>query len=137
MSDLAYRSSKELAEFCAQSAQAKNAEDILVLDLKDVDSAPANFFAICSCESEAQIKAIFEDVYYRTKDVGEKSKSEGTDFMQWVLIDFFDVVFHIMLKPKRDFYKIEKLWSDAAFSGLDDSGNLVAMSVAEVKKALS
>ncbi|HYF02559.1 MAG TPA: RsfS/YbeB/iojap family protein, partial [Patescibacteria group bacterium] len=56
------RSSKGLATFIARVAQSKQAEDILILDLSKIDSAPSDFFMICTCQSDTQVRAVAEAI---------------------------------------------------------------------------
>jgi ribosome-associated protein len=108
--------SKALATFCAKVAAEKIATDITVMDLTNYENSPTDFFVICSSDTEIQSKAITDFLLRQSKNVGlEKPKVEGDTVGDWILIDFFDVVMHIMLTDIRNYYKIEKLWSEATF----------------------
>jgi len=110
------KNSKQLATFCAKNAAAKIASEIIVMDLTKYETAPTDYFVICSSDSANQSKAITDFLLRQTKTVGlEKPKVEGEEIADWILIDFFDVVFHIMLTEIRDYYKIENLWNEATF----------------------
>lgn len=120
------RSTKGLATMCAKIADSKIAEDILILDLNKIDPAPADFFVMCTCKSDAQARAIVGEIEDVCRVVGvPKPRIEGYENAEWVLLDFFDVIVHIMLPTTRDYYKIEKLWGDAKFFKLAESGKLV------------
>jgi len=94
----------------------KKAENILVLDLSNSDGAPAEYFVIGSCLSEVQVDSVSSTVERGGKEAGQGfPKSEGRDARQWVILDYFDVVVHVFHADARDFYRIEKLWSDADF----------------------
>jgi len=94
----------------------KKAENILVLDLSNSDGAPAEYFVIGSCLSEVQVDSVSSTVERGGKEAGQGfPKSEGWDARQWVILDYFDVVVHVFHADARDFYRIEKLWSDADF----------------------
>ena len=94
----------------------KKAENILVLDLSNSDGAPAEYFVIGSCLSEVQVDSVSSAVERGGKEAGQGfPKSEGWDAGQWVILDYFDVVVHVFHADARDFYRIEKLWSDADF----------------------
>lgn len=94
----------------------KKAENILVLDLSNSDGAPAEYFVIGSCLSEVQVDSVSSAVERGGKEAGQGfPKSEGWDARQWVILDYFDVVVHVFHTDARDFYRIEKLWSDADF----------------------
>ena len=107
---------KALATFCSKVAAEKIANDIVVMDLTNYETAPADFFVICSSDSANQSIAITDFLLRQSKNVGlDKPKVEGDIVADWILIDFFDVVVHIMLKEIRNFYQLEKLWKDAVF----------------------
>lgn len=119
------KTTKGLAIFCAKIAVDKIAEDVLILDLTKIESAPTDFFVICSCNSDTQIWALTESINQKCKEFGiEKPKVEGLTGSYWVLLDFFDVVMHIMLPEARNFYQLEKLWGDAKFYALDEEGKI-------------
>ena len=108
--------SKAFALFCARIMEDKKAENILVLDLSNSDGAPAEYFVIGSCLSEVQVDSVSSAVERGGKEAGQGfPKSEGWDARQWVILDYFDVVVHVFHADARDFYRIEKLWSDADF----------------------
>ncbi len=128
-------SSKSLATFCAKVADDKIAKDILILDLTGIDYAPADFFVICTCESQPQVNAVTSEINKRIKDSDfEYAKIEGTDATDWVLMDFFDVVVHVFLKTARNFYQLEKLWGDGKFYELSEAGRLKKVKDDVVKK---
>jgi ribosome-associated protein len=106
--------SKTLATFCAKLALEKLASDVLVLDISEYEFAQADYFVLCSSDVAVQSNAILDFVLREAKTAGlDKPKVEGELSGDWILIDFFDVVMHIMLKPIREFYDIEGIWSDA------------------------
>ena len=107
--------SEKLSEAVVRGMQEKKASDIVVLDLRNVKNAVADFFVVCSGSSDTQIDAIAdsvdEEVY---KEINENPwHQEGRSNIEWVLIDYVDVVAHIFNRDKRHFYSIEKLWGDA------------------------
>lgn len=88
----------------------KKAVNPLVLDVRGLSSV-TDFFVICGGDSEPQVKAIADNI---RKGTDHKPRHlEGYDNLNWVLLDYFDVVVHIFGKDERDFYNIEKLWADA------------------------
>jgi len=99
-----------------QSIQEKKGENILSLDLRKIREAVADFFIICEAGSHTQVKAIADFIEFEVKrKCGELPyKHEGKQVLQWVLIDYVNVVVHIMLPETRRFYKLEEMWSDAA-----------------------
>ena len=100
-----------------QSIQEKKGEKIVSLDLKKIHEAVADFFIICEATSHTQIKAIadFVETEVRKKCDEHPYKHEGLHALQWVLIDYVNVVVHVMLPENRKFYKLEDMWSDAIF----------------------
>ena len=93
----------------------KKGEDIISLDLRKIPEAVSDFFIICSAGSKIQVRAIADHVEEEVKKVcGEMPyKHEGQQAAQWVLIDYVNVVVHIMQSEPRSFYRLEEMWSDA------------------------
>ncbi len=108
------RSSK-LFKSIIKGIQDKKGEDIVSLDLRKIPEAVADFFIICDAGSSTQLKAIADNIEYEVKNTcGELPyKHEGRQAQQWILIDYVNVVIHIMLAEPRKFYQIEEMWSDA------------------------
>ena len=93
----------------------KKGQNIVSLDLRKIPEAVADFFIICEASNNIQLKAIAD---YIEEDVKEKCleapyKHEGRQGQQWILIDYVNVVVHIMLPEPRKFYQLEEMWSDA------------------------
>jgi ribosome-associated protein len=129
------RSSKTLAFNIAKIASSKLASNVLVLELKNIESSPADFFIICSTHSQPQTKAVFDGIYYQIKNLDVPlPKTEGLDSNEWILLDYFDVVVHVMTEEARNFYKLEKLWSDAKFFTLDEDDKLIIFKKEQLKK---
>jgi ribosome-associated protein len=95
--------------------QQKKGEHIVSIDLRKIPEAVADFFIICEATSTTQVKAIAENVTMELESAcGELPyKHEGKQSLQWVLIDYVNVVVHVMLPENRRFYKLEEMWSDA------------------------
>jgi ribosome-associated protein len=95
--------------------QEKKGENIVSLDLRKIPEAVADFFIICEASSGTQVKAIADAVEEEVKkSCGELPyKHEGRQTLQWVLIDYVNVVVHVMMPENRRFYKLEDMWSDA------------------------
>lgn len=104
-----------------QSIQEKKGENIVSLDLKKIHEAVADFFIICEATSHTQVKAIADYVELEVRKKCEELpyKHEGKTALQWVLIDYVNVVVHVMLPENRRFYKLEDMWSDAVFEHHD------------------
>ncbi|WEK37284.1 MAG: ribosome silencing factor [Candidatus Pseudobacter hemicellulosilyticus] len=96
--------------------QEKKGSNIVSLDLRKISEAVADFFIICEAGSSPQVRAIADFVQDHVKNVtGEAAYHyEGQQGGQWVLVDYVNVVIHIMLPETRKFYKLEEMWSDAA-----------------------
>ena len=90
-------------------------EDIQVLDLREIDNTPCDYFVICSGNSNTQVSAIVGSVQKNvSKLLKEKPfNTEGSDVAEWVLIDYVNVVIHVFQKQIREYYNIEELWGDA------------------------
>jgi ribosome-associated protein len=97
-----------------QAIQEKKGERIVSLDLRKIHEAVADYFIICEASSHTQVKAIADFVEVEVKQAcGELPyKHEGIQALQWVLIDYVNVVVHVMLPESRRFYKLEDMWSD-------------------------
>lgn len=95
--------------------QEKKGEEIVSLDLRKIPEAVADFFLICDARSQPQIRAIADHVETLVKEkCGEMPyRREGNQKLHWVLIDYVDVVVHVMLPENRTFYQLEEMWSDA------------------------
>lgn len=94
----------------------KKGEKVVSLDLRKIPEASADFFIVCEASSTTQVKAICDEVEFQVKeDCGEAPyKHEGRQALQWVLIDYVNVVVHVMHPDARKFYKLEEMWSDAS-----------------------
>jgi ribosome-associated protein len=95
--------------------QDKKGEKIISLDLRKINEAVADFFIICEAGNQPQIRAIADNVQEQVRVKCEENPyhHEGYSKLQWVLIDYVNVVVHIMLPENRKFYKLEEMWSDA------------------------
>ena len=88
----------------------KKAENIVSLDLRKIPEAVADFFVICQASNAPQLKAIADNVEAEAK---KNCKHEGRKAQQWILIDYINIVVHVMLPEPRKFYQLEEMWSDA------------------------
>ena len=95
--------------------QEKKGEKIVSLNLKKIPEAVTDFFIICEAGNPIQLKAIADSIEEEVKKkCGENPyKHEGRQGEQWILIDYVNVVVHIMLEAPRKFYKLEEMWNDA------------------------
>jgi len=112
--------SKELAIFISELMLEKKGLDILVMDLRKLTSI-TDYFVICTASSDTQVKAISDNILEKSKASGVKPwHNEGYANLNWVLMDFVDVVAHIFLEETRKFYNIEGLWGDAEIQRIED-----------------
>ena len=98
----------------------KQAEDIIVLDVKKLTSV-TDFVIICTSKSTTQSKAIIDHVRQEMKDSNAIPLSiEGYENLNWVLMDYANVVIHVFLPEYREFYDLERLWGDAESYKIED-----------------
>lgn len=113
----------------------KKGYNVKILDLKEIASF-ADYFVICSADSDTQVKAIADEIDKTLKDQGIKSwHKEGYRALNWVLLDYVDVVVHIFKKEMREFYNLEKLWGDAPVIEVDDPALKKSKEVKPLKTA--
>lgn len=98
-----------------KAIQEKKGENIVSLDLRKIHEAVADFFIICEAGNQPQIRAIsdFIDEEVKIKCDERPYHEEGRENLQWVLIDYVNIVVHVMHPESRKFYKLEEMWSDA------------------------
>ncbi|MCH5222789.1 MAG: ribosome silencing factor [Muribaculaceae bacterium] len=100
----------------------KKGSKITILDMGDIDSAPANQFIICQGKSTSQVSSIADSVRERIqKNLNSKPYNyDGYKNSQWIIIDYGDIMVHVFLPEFREFYNLEDLWSDAKITSLPD-----------------
>lgn len=93
----------------------KKGENVISLDLRKIPEAVADFFIICEANNPSLLKAIADEIEHEVKERCNENayKHEGRQAQQWILIDYVNVVVHIMLPEPRKFYQLEEMWSDA------------------------
>lgn len=98
-----------------QAIENKKGSDIISIDLRKIGESVADFFIVCQAGSTTQVKAIGDEVeHLLATECGEKPyKTEGRQGLQWVIIDYVNIVVHIMHPDARAFYKLEEMWQDA------------------------
>jgi len=116
-------SSEKLGEVIIKGMQEKKATDIVVLDMRKVKNAVADFFIICSGNSDKQLDAISdsidEEVFKALKE--NPWHTEGKNNKEWMLLDYINVVAHIFRKDRRQYYALEKLWGDADITEIENA----------------
>ncbi len=105
-------SAVDVALAAAQAAADKLARDIVVLDVSE-QLVITDCFVICSAPNERQVAAIVNEIDGRLRERGAKAvRREGEREARWVLLDFVDVVVHVLHTEDRAFYSLERLWKD-------------------------
>ena len=114
--------SKTLSEVIVRGMQEKKAVAIVVMDLRTVKNAVADFFVICSGNSDKHLasisQAVDDEVFKILKE--DPWSKEGKHNKEWMLLDYVNVVVHIFKKDRREFYALEKLWGDAVLTHIKD-----------------
>lgn len=112
---------KALVDVIVKGMQEKKAENITVIDLRDIDNSVCDYFVISNANSNTQVNAIADSVQKETIEVlGDKAwHKEGADSSEWILMDYVNVVAHIFQTPVRDFYALEELWGDAQITKIN------------------
>ena len=107
--------SKKLAQLCRDFADNKKAENIVILDVRKLSSV-TDYFVIASGTSEPHLRAIVEEITGQLREEqGVRPRAvDGTVHGAWVVLDFFDVIVHVMRADARERYDLESLWGDAA-----------------------
>ena len=108
-----------LAKRIAELTLSKKAHDVVIMDLRGLTSI-ADFFVVCSADSEVQVRAIADAVEEGMDKKGSVPWHRESGSANWVLLDYVDVVLHVFHKNTRPFYNLEKLWGDAKFEHVAD-----------------
>jgi ribosome-associated protein len=110
-----------LSKVIVKGMEERKASDIVVMDLRGLKNSFTDFFVICSGNSDTQIEAISESVESEVQKTNKEKpwRSEGKNNKEWILIDYVNVVVHVFLKDKRQFYGLEELWGDAKVTHID------------------
>ncbi|MGN7357824.1 ribosome silencing factor [Paenibacillus sp. SAF-054] len=105
--------SEQLLNLAVEAAEDKKAMNVVALDLKGV-SLISDYFVICHGNSDVQVQSIATEIRKRVHEAGSEIRGiEGMNSARWVLIDLGDVIVHVFHRDERDYYNIERLWSDA------------------------
>jgi ribosome-associated protein len=114
-----------LARMVVEGIRSKKGLNIVLIDLRSV-SEVADFFVLCTGESDLQVKAIVDGVRQAVIDgCGERPwRTEGYEHRQWVLMDYVDVVVHVFDQERREYYNLERLWADAQIDEVTDESDL-------------
>jgi len=105
----------ELEEEIVDAILDKKGEQIVSLDLRKTGDAVADIFIICHADAKIQVKAIADNIEKKVRiNMGETPwHSEGFENLEWVILDYVNVVVHVFMKRTREYYQLEELWQDA------------------------
>lgn len=105
--------SAHMARVAALSADDKKGKDVRILDIRSISSV-ADYFVICTGTSVTHVRAIVDNVEEKMAELGLRlHHMEGYQNGRWILLDFSDIVVHVMQEQERSFYNLERLWGDA------------------------
>ena len=109
---------KQKLDIIEKALDDKKASQIEILDVKEQTSL-ADYFIIASCQSTVQVRACADEVEEKMQESGEEVRhTEGYRNGSWILMDYGDVIVHVMQQEKREFYAIERLWDDVSAENL-------------------
>jgi ribosome-associated protein len=98
----------------------KNALDIIIIDVRKITTL-TDFFVVCTSNSQPQTRAITDHINQKMKEEGVKSwHIEGYEHLDWVLVDYINIVVHIFSKEAREYYELERLWADGNITKVQD-----------------
>ncbi len=119
--------SDKLSQVIARGMQEKKAVEIRVLDLRKTNNSIADFFIVCTGNSDTHIQGIAESIEKEVFKIDRQNPwhKEGHNNKSWVLLDYVDVVAHIFSKEDRNFYRIEDLWADAEIQAIENVAPIV------------
>jgi ribosome-associated protein len=118
--------SSQLAEYVAAAALEKKASDVVILDLRKLETL-TDFFVICTGDVNQHVRAIADHIEREMRARGERVlHREGMEGLNWVLLDYVNVVVHVFRPSFREFYRLEDLWGDADARPVTDEKKLSA-----------
>ncbi|HET6540685.1 MAG TPA: ribosome silencing factor [Chryseolinea sp.] len=117
--------SETLSGVIVKGMQEKKASDIVVMDLRKIKNAVADFFVICSGNSDKQLDAISDSIDAEVFKKFQENPwhTEGKNNKEWMLLDYINVVAHVFRKDRREFYALERLWGDADITEINADKN--------------
>ena len=111
---------KEVITKIAKALDAKKAEDIQIIGIKDL-TVIADYFIIANGTSTTHTKTLSDEVEYQLSEAGLKpTRTEGYSGASWIILDYADIIVHVFYKETRDFYKLERLWSDGEYIDVNE-----------------
>jgi ribosome-associated protein len=107
--------SSKIIKTIINAIHEKKGENVISLDLRKIPEAVADFFIVCEANNPSLLKAVADEIEHEVKEKCNEAayKHEGRQAQQWIIIDYINVVVHIMLPEPRKFYQLEEMWSDA------------------------
>jgi ribosome-associated protein len=119
----------DLAACVIDAMAERKAADITVLDLRSADGGVADFFVLATGASDRQIRAVARAVEEHVEEtLGEAPwRTEGKEHLQWVVLDYVNVVAHVFSRKKREYYDLERLWGDADIEEVPDEAGAAAV----------
>lgn len=107
----------------------KKGANIAVIDFNGVENAPADMFIICDATSNTQLRAIKDSIeeFVRIHLNDKPWHVEGTQELEWILMDYTNIVVHIFLKDKREYFNLEELWGDTKLTHIEDEEHMAKM----------
>ena len=117
--------SETLSDVIVKRMQEKKASDIVVMDLRKIKNAVADFFVICSGNSDKQLDAISDSIDAEVFKKFQENPwhTEGKNNKEWMLLDYINVVAHVFRKDRRAYYALERLWGDADITEVENGKN--------------
>lgn len=114
--------SQIMTEIAIKGIQSKKGKNITIIDLRNIEGSLFDYYVICTGNSPSHVDTITESVDREIKIATglNPKRVEGLQNCQWVLLDYFDVIIHVMLEETREFYRIEQMWKDAPQSHFED-----------------
>ena len=98
----------------------KKALDVIIIDVRQITTL-TDFFVICTSESDPQTRAITDHIHEQMKEDGMKAwHIEGYENLDWVLLDYINIVVHVFSRKSRGYYDLERLWADGKISKVHD-----------------
>lgn len=111
-----------LADSVVFGMQEKKAQNITIIDLRKLKEAVADYFIICSANSDTQVDSIHDsiDEFVFKNEKLHPWRTEGEKQKEWIIVDYGDVVAHVFRKDKRPFYNLEELWGDGIITKIEN-----------------
>lgn len=111
---------KTMCQAICKAASDKKASDIVTLDMRELTSS-TDYFVVCSANTATQVRAIADNIEEGLAEQGVPfNHKEGYREGEWVLLDYGDVVAHVLRQDAREYYAIEQLWNDAPLTPYED-----------------